>query len=66
MEKNKFYKSENQFPQAGIVTSQISKASTKLWTKKYSFPLDRKPVFASRNEELVKKYIDTWRRNYLR
>ena len=42
---------------------RISKASAKLWMKKRLFPLDRKSVSTSWNEEHVKKYISTWRKS---
>ena len=61
MGKNKFYKPENQFPQAGIVTPKFQKLQKSY--KKILFSLDRNSVFASLNKEFVKKNIDTLRKN---
>ena len=57
MGKNNFYQLKNQFPQAGIATSEFQKLQQS--SEKKLFPLDRNPVLTSRNEEFVKKYVST-------
>ena len=62
MGKNKFYQPENQFPQAGIVTSEFQKLqqSSELTENplplagmknslKNTFPFDQKTVFSATN-----------------
>ena len=44
---------KNQFPQAGIATPNF-KSFNKALNEKILFPLDRKSVSTSRNEEFVK------------
>ena len=58
MQKNKFRQPENQFPQAGIATPEFQKLQQSS-VQKILFPLDRKSVSTSWNEEFVKKYGST-------